>query len=97
MKRFSDFAQEEKPLDGVKVKLDDIVNKEIEIKVFKLANSNFSKNKNGNYAIIQFVCEGELKVLFTGSDVLIDQLEKYKREMPFLTIIRKINRYYTLS
>jgi hypothetical protein len=97
MKKFSDFATEERPLDGVKVKLDDIIDKEIEIKNFKLANSNFSKNQSGKYATIQFVCEGELKVLFTGSDVLIDQLEKYKSEMPFLTIIKKINRYYTLS
>jgi hypothetical protein len=97
MKRFSDFATEEKPLDGVKVKLDDILNKEIEIKNFKLANSHFSKNQTGKYATIQFVCDGELKVLFTGSDVLIDQLGKYKDELPFLATIIKINRYYTLS
>jgi len=97
MKRFGDFAQEEKPLDGSKARLDDIVNKEIEIKAFKLANSNFSKNQNGKYATIQFVIEGELRVLFTGSDVLIEQLEKYKNELPFLAIIKKINRYYTLT
>lgn len=97
MKKFSDFATEEKPMDGSKVRLDDILNKEIEIKAFKLANSRFSKNQSGKYATIQFVNEGELKVLFTGSDVLISQLEKYENELPFIATIIKINRYYTLS
>ena len=97
MKRFSDFAEEEKPLDGYKAKIEDILDKEIEIRNFKLANSNFSKNQSGKYATIQFVCNGELRVLFTGSDVLIDQLKKYKKEIPFMSTIIKINRYYTLS
>lgn len=97
MKKFSDFAIEEKPLEGSKVRLDDILNKEIEIKAFKLANSRFSKNQSGKYATIQFLDEGKLKVLFTGSDVLISQLEKYENELPFLTTIIKINRYYTFT
>ena len=29
--------------------------------------------------------------------VLIDQIEKYATEIPFVAIIRKIDRYYTLS
>jgi len=29
--------------------------------------------------------------------VLIDQIKKYKDEIPFLTTIRKINKYYSLT
>lgn len=29
IKRFSDFAQEAKPMDGAKLKIDDVINKEI--------------------------------------------------------------------
>ena len=41
--------------------------------------------------------EDSNKVFFTGSEVLIDMLEKYKEELPFIATIRKIDRYYTLS
>lgn len=99
MKKFSDFAKEQTQLEGAKEKLDDLLNKEIEILAFRISNSKFSKNKNGNYATVQFkeneTCQP--KVFFTGSDVLLEQLEKYESELPFATTIRKINRYYTLS
>jgi len=36
-------------------------------------------------------------VLFTGSDVLIEQMEKYGDQIPFAATIKKIDRYYTLS
>jgi hypothetical protein len=36
-------------------------------------------------------------VVFTGSDVLIGQVEKYADQIPFLTTIKKINRYYTMT
>lgn len=40
--------------------------------------------------------DGQHRVIFTGSDVLIEQMEKYGAEVPFATI-KKIYRYYTLS
>jgi len=99
MKRFSDFSSEETPLDGAKVKLDEILNQEVEIIAFRLSESKFSKNVSGKYATVQFnTPECTLpRVFFTGSDVLITQLEKYKEELPFMTVIKKINKYYTLS
>lgn len=33
----------------------------------------------------------------TGSVVLINQLEKYQQEIPFLATVRKIERYFTLT
>jgi len=98
MKRFSDISQEDERLEGDKIKLDDILGTEITIHGFTLAKSNFSKNQSGNYLTIQFSRnENTKEVFFTGSDVLITQMQKYKCEMPFLATIKKINKYCTLT
>lgn len=99
MKLFSEISQESSRLEGEKVKLDSILNQDIIIHDFNIAPSSFSKNKSGNYIMIQFSIKGkeEKSVLFTGSDVLIDQLQRYKDEMPFQVQIKKINKYYTLT
>jgi hypothetical protein len=36
-------------------------------------------------------------IIFTGSTVLQEQLEKYKDRLPFMATIRKIDRFYTLT
>lgn len=99
MKRFSDFADEPEPLEGDKLRVQDIINEEIKITGYDIKNSRYDKNRSGKYLTIQFVRQkgDDPNVLFTGSDVLIEQLEKYGDEIPFLTTIRQINRYYTLS
>lgn len=99
MKRFSDFAQEESQLEGVKVKIDDLINQELIIVAYRMSDSKYSKNKSGKYATVQFRQQKSCppQVFFTGSDILIEQLEKYKEELPFAAKIKKINRYYTLS
>lgn len=96
---FSDFAEERGPLEGDKVKIADILNKKILITGHDIKESRYQKNKSGKYLTIQFQREEseDPKVVFTGSDVLIDQLEKYAQEIPFWTTIKKINRYFTLS
>ena len=98
MKKFSEISNEEERLEGEKVKLDDILNQDIVINGFTLAQSKFSKNKSGMYATVQFsIPGGDKRVFFTGSDVIIEQLQKYKVEMPFMTQIKKINKYYTFT
>lgn len=92
--RFSDFAQEEKPLDGNKMRIDDILNQEILIIGYKLSKSKY---QDTNYVTIQFEREGKRYVVFTGSQVVADQIEKYSEKIPFYAIIRKINKYYTLT
>ena len=96
-KRFSDFATEPPVLDGDKVKLDTILNREIEIVGYRINDSNYSKNKSGKYLTLQIRIGREVKIVFTGSDVLIKQVEKYGDEIPFSATIKKINRYYTFS
>lgn len=100
IKKFKDFAKEEFRLDGAKVKIDDLINQKIVILAYTLSDTHYDKNKSGKYATVQFNEDkyGDIKhVFFTGSDIIINQLEKYKENIPFETIIKKINRYYTLS
>ena len=113
LKRFSDFAKEEKRLDGQKVKIESILNQKIFITGCNVKKSKYDKNNSGKYLIIQFKnlpsenlpsknlpsenLPSEKKVFLTGSDVLIDQIEKYKHEIPFLVTIKKIDRYYTFA
>lgn len=99
MKKFGDFAKEEHRLEGKKISIDALINKDIDILGFNLSNSKYNKNESGKYATVQFKYEGETNkyVFFSGSDVIIKQLMKYKEEIPFETKIIKINRYYTFS
>jgi len=98
VKKFSDFAEEDGPLGGGKVRLDSILNVEITITGYRIQASKYSgKNRSGKCLTVQFEMDSEIKVFFTGSDVLIGQLEKYGHEVPFVATVKKVDRYYTLS
>jgi len=98
VKRFSDFAQEDGPLEGGKVRLDSILNVEIQITGYRIQESKYNgKNKTGKCLTVQFEQDGEQRVFFTGSDVLIQQFERYGDEIPFLATVKKVNKHYTLS
>lgn len=97
MKRFSDFSEEEKPIEGTKLKLNDIVNSEITIVGCRFNKSRYGHNQSGDVLTLQFELNNEKHVLFTGSDVLIKQLRKYEAEIPFVATIVKIDKYYTLK
>jgi hypothetical protein len=89
---FSDFAEEE-PLEGNKMKLEDLLNKEVLVIGFKIKDS--IQKKNTLYVTIQFRLGDETFITFTGSQVIMDQLGKYKEHLPFYATVKKINRYYT--
>jgi hypothetical protein len=93
-KRFSDFAKEHQPLDGAKLKIEDILNKEILLLDFRVKPSKYEKN---GCLTLQFMIGEETHVVFTGSTVLTDQIMGYKSELPFYTTIKKIDRYYTFT
>ena len=98
-KHFCDFANEPEALEGKKVRLDDVVNREIKILGYSVKPSKYGHNKSGKYLTLQFEFteSEETHVLFTGSDVLVGQMERYGEELPFISTIKKVNRYYTLS
>lgn len=95
MKRFSDFAKEDGIMNGDKIKIGDIVGKEIEIVDYKIGSSKFEGKK---LLTLQIKLNNEDRVIFTSSGVLINQSEKYKNEMPFIATIEKINnRFYSFT
>lgn len=96
-KRFSDFAEEDGPLEGDKVKIDSILNQEILITGYKIKKSKYKKEGIEQCLTVQFQIDEHKKILFTGSNVLIEQIEKYCGEIPFLTMIKKIDKYYTFT
>lgn len=66
-----------------------------------LDSLTLSKGKTHNggtqYLTIHFELEGKQHITFTGSIVLMNQLKKYESHLPFISIIKKINRHYTFS
>ena len=93
MRRFSDFATEDNIMSGDKVKIGDITGKEVEIIGYTVGNSKFEGKK---LLTLQIKLDGENRVVFTSSSVLIDQSQKYEKEMPFLATIEKVNnRFYS--
>lgn len=100
LRRFADFAEAGGALEGKKVKIEDVLNVEIALRAYRLTESKFQRTSAPDCLTVQFEYPdrpGEKYVFFTGSVVLCDQLQKYKDELPFLTTIKKIDRYFTLT
>lgn len=96
MRKFSDFAAEGN-LDGDKIKITDVVNREIVVIGYKITTSKFRKSNSDKCLTIQFMLDDRKYILFTGSTILADQLEKYKEEIPFIATIVKIDKFYSFS
>ena len=95
--RFSDFSEETGPLEGDKVKLKNILNKEITVTGYKIRKSNYTKTSGDQYLTLQFEINEEKRIFFTGSGILIEQIEKYADKIPFITTVKQIDKYYTFS
>lgn len=93
-KRFGDFARDHVPLDGSKLKIADILNKEILVTGFRVKNSKYNAT---SCLTIQFMMGDEKHVAFTGSAVLLDQCKIYESEIPFITTVKRIDRYYSFT
>ena len=98
MRRLSEFADDRIALEGLKMRLEEIEGKEIELLNCRFTPTRF-EGRCSDYATLQFRFpnEEQLRVLFTGSSVIIDQLRKYCDQLPFVCTIVKINRYYALK
>ena len=92
---FSNFADRHVALAGKKKRMDEILNKPIIARSYKVVASK--KTPDGTCLHLQFELDGELCILFTGSAVLIDQCEKYKDKFPFRTTVLKVDKYFTFS
>lgn len=97
--KFSDFSEEDRRLQGAKIKISDILNREILITGYSIKQSKYSKDGGAGkeYLSLELELCGEKYVMFTGSDVLINQMRKYGEKIPFVSTILQNDRYYTLS
>jgi hypothetical protein len=96
VERFHEFAEESGPLDGDKIRIDDVLNKELIVTGYRIKESKYPKSSS-KCLMLQVILDDKKFVLFTGSVVLSEQMEKYQAHLPFLATIRKIDRYYTLT
>jgi hypothetical protein len=98
MKKLSEFSDDQLALEGIKARIEDTEGKEIELLKCRFSASRF-QGRCPEYVTLQFRLKGEdqLRVIFTGSIVIIDQLRKYIDQLPFTCMIVKINRYYALK
>ncbi|MGL5913536.1 MAG: hypothetical protein ACRCZB_05170 [Bacteroidales bacterium] len=100
MNKFSDFLDTiEKPLCGEKVRIAEILDKSIVVHSFKILKSKFEKDNFSDCAIVQFTeVDSQTKhVFFTGSRVIITTLQRFSEKLPFETVIKKIDKYYTFT
>ncbi len=97
LQKFSDFAEKHEKLEGDKVKIDSILNKEIAITGYKIAKSKIKEGQD--YLTIQFMykSENEYRVVFTGSQVLTEQIQEHESNIPFITTIKKVGNYYCMQ
>lgn len=59
---------------------------------------NASKHhRDLQYVTIQFKMDGVNYIVSNGSRVLADQLEKYRDNLPFYAVMKKIYKYYTFT
>lgn len=96
MHKFSDFADVDVNV-GEKIKIDDIVDKPIQVISYRMSESKFKKSNCDRCLTLQIRYNGEDRIVFTGSNVLIGQVERYKDKLSFETTIIKSERFYTFS
>ena len=100
MNLFSDLGitVDSAPFGGEKIKINRVINREIEVLDFQLNESKFENGKNRKCLKLQIRFENEMRVLFTGSTMLTQTMQKVKREMlPFKTTIVETNGYYQFT
>jgi len=100
MKKFSDLnvPTPEGSFTGEKIKINKILNREIAVLASRVTESKFKKNKSGKVLMLQIEINDEKRVLFTGSDVLINQiLHVTETDYPFKTTIIKENEHYQFT
>ena len=102
MNKFSDFADTSVSpiMDGKKMSLDEILDKEVVVLKYRIKKSKFTEAKNPDCLTVQFAFPSDENthfVFFSGSSVLMQQLEQYKDKLPFTATIKKVGKYFTFT
>lgn len=100
MKTFKDFGikTDLQSFTGEKIKISKILNKDIVVLDYKIEDSKYG-NGNNKCLFMQIEVDGIKRVLFTGSTVLIDTIQKVPKGdgFPFKTTIVQENERYEFS
>ena len=100
MKKFSDFniQTESKAFKGEKISIDRIFNREILVIDYKIEDSKFKKREDDKCLTLQIKVNDELRITFTSSSILMDKIQKVKKEdFPFSTTIVKIDKAFDFT
>lgn len=84
-------------LEGKKIKIDDILDKELTFTNWDIRKSKFG---NGNCLILQFKTDKGIYIVNTGSNCLIEDLKLFEEKqgkVPFEATIVKINKAYVFK
>lgn len=98
MKRFSELGiDKERSFVGTKLSVDDILNTEIAVEDYRIEDS--TKKPGTKYLQLQIKIDQKQHVVFTGSGVLMNQIEKASelQGIPFLATIIKVNKHYEFN
>ncbi|MEJ0030914.1 MAG: hypothetical protein WDO15_11315 [Bacteroidota bacterium] len=98
MNSFKDFNIKTKinSFVGDKIQVTKILNMQVKVVAFKIEPSK--KKEGTDFLTLQIEKSGELRIVFTGSRVLIDQIRQVPEEkFPFTTTIRRDNEYYEFT
>ena len=98
MKSFKDFniKPEITSFVGDKIKIDRILNREIVVTNFKIGPSN--QRENTQCLALEFQLNGNHHILFTGSTVLMQMIEKVPKDsFPFTTTIVREHEYFEFT
>lgn len=99
MKSFADLnITKSQRLQGDKIKISKVLNRQIIVHSYKVEPSKYEKNKSGCCLYLQIELDGIRHVIFTGSDVLIEQIKQVpESEFPFSTTICKTQEYFEFT
>ena len=96
MNKFQDFAIKPRATAfvGDKIKVKNLFDQPIKVLAFKVEPS--IKKPGTDYLTVQIEKAGDKRVFFSGSKVLIDQIQQVANEnFPFETVIKGDNDRYT--
>ena len=96
MHKFGEFA-DPNIFVGKKIKIDSIIDQDIQVIKYKLTNSKYEKGMDSKCLVLQIKYNEEDRIVFTGSAVLAEQIERYENQLPFETRIIKPDSFYSFS
>ncbi len=98
MNKFSEFAKKSDiRLEGEKVSIGDVFDKNIALLGYRIMQSRAVKNKEVMQLQFSYIGDDAKYILFTNSEVLMRQMKEYEDNLPFVAKIIKTGSCYTLS